>query len=87
LDALKPITAINVTIDPKHLSITLSQVVFVLTLVDIPALPIEFAIAVFLVPAILTLELVANPFNWCGCSSWVWVSFLTPFSLPVLHSI
>ena len=87
LYALKPKSAVDVPIDPIHLSVTLSQVISVLTFVDIAALPIEFTVVVFLVSPVLTLKLVANPFYWCGSSAWVRISFLAPLAFTMLHAI
>ena len=64
LHTLKPIPAINVSIDPVHFSIPLSHVIFVFSFEDITALPIEFTIAVFLISPVLALKLVANSLDW-----------------------
>jgi hypothetical protein len=87
LYALEPVTAIDVPVDPEHFSIALPEVIFVLSLVDVAALPVEFSIAVFHISAVLTLKLIANSFDRCGCRSRIWVSFLTPFSFTVFHSV
>lgn len=60
LDALKPESSIDVAVNPVHFTITLTKVLLIISFKDVPTFPVELSIAVFLVPAVLTLELIAN---------------------------
>ena len=77
LDTLFPLALIDRAVGPKHFTISLSFVINIVAFVNVTALPVEDAVAVFAVLLILSIILVAR----------IYIDLFLPFTSSVLEAL